>query len=72
MIYSLEEGVFIDEEGVSHKTYGISAKDFNGNICALYPDIFFNKCKAEKFFNLCNGSKLELCHLLDVIEDAFT
>lgn len=73
MIYSLAEGVFTDdEEGVTHKTYGISAKDFNGNISASYPDIFFNKCKAGIFVNLCNESKLELCHLSEVIEDALT
>ena len=72
MIYSLTKGVFTDEEGINHKTYGISAKDFNGNSFASYPDIFFNKRNAENFVNLCNGSKLELCHLLDVIEDALT
>ena len=72
MIYSLAEGVFTDEEGVTYKTYGISAKDFNGNIFVSYPDIFFDKHKAANLVNLCNGSKLELCHLSDVIEDALT
>lgn len=70
MIYSLAEGVFTDEDGINRKTYGISAKDFNGNISASYPDIFFDKRKAENLVELCNKSKLELCHLPDVIEDA--
>lgn len=72
MIYSLAEDVFTDEEGLNHKTYGISAKDFNGNICALYPDIFFDKHNAQNLVNLCNESKLELCHILDVIEDVLS
>lgn len=72
MIYSLAEGDFTDEEGVNHKTYGISAKDFNGNISASYPDIFFDKHDAENLVNLCNKNKLELCHLSDVIEDALS
>ncbi len=72
MIYSLAKGVFTDEEGVSHKTYRISAKDFNGNISASLTDIFLDKQNAESLVNLCNESKLELCHLLDVIEDALT
>ena len=72
MIYSLTEGVFTDEEGVNRKTYGILARDFNGNVFASYPDIFLNRQKAESLANLCNESKLELCHLLDVIEDALT
>ena len=72
MIYSLAEGVFTDEEGVNHKTYGISAKDFSKNISVSYPDLFFDKHKADNLVNLCNGSKLELCHLSDVIEDALT
>ena len=72
MIYSLAEDVFTDEEGVNHKTYGISAKDFNGHIFALFPDIFLDKQNAESLVNLCNESKLELCHLSDVIEDALT
>ena len=72
MIYSLAEGIFTDEEGGNHKTYGISARDFNGKVSASYPDIFFEKHKADNLVNLCNGSKLELCHLSDVIEDALT
>ena len=72
MIYSLAEGVFTDEEGVIHKTYGISARDFNGNISASFPDIFLDKQNAESLVNLCNKNKLELCHLSDVIEDALT
>ncbi len=72
MIYSLEEGFFTDEEGATHKTYGISAKDFNGHIFTLFPDIFLDKQNAENLVNLCNESKLELCHLSDVIEDALT
>lgn len=72
MIYSLAEGVFTDEEGLTHKTYGISAKDFNGHIFASFPNIFLDKQNAETLVNLCNENKLELCHLLDVIEDVLT
>ncbi|MBQ7837660.1 MAG: hypothetical protein IJ395_03460 [Clostridia bacterium] len=68
----MAEDVFTDEEGANHKTYGISAKDFNGHIFASFPDIFLNKQNAESLVNLCNESKLELCHLSDVIEDALT
>ena len=72
MIYSLAESFFIDEKGINHKTYGITAKDFNGNVSAAYPDIFFDKEQAESFVNLCNENKLGLCHLADAIEDALT
>ena len=72
MIYTLAEGFFTDEEGVNHKTYGISVRDFNGKVSTSYPDIFFDKHNAENLVNLCNESKLELCHLSEVVEDALT
>lgn len=72
MIYILAEGVFTDEEGVKHKTYGISAKDFNGYLFAAYSDIFLDKQNAENLVKLCNKSELELCHLSEVVEDALT
>lgn len=68
----MAEGVFTDEDGVEHKTYGISATDSSGNIFAEYRDVFFDKKVAENFVDLCNNSKLELCHLSDVIEDVLT
>ena len=68
----MAEGVFTDEDGVEHKTYGISATDTGGNISATYRDIFFDKEVAGNFVDLCNKNKLELCHLSDVIEDVLT
>ncbi len=72
MRYFLSEDVFTDEEGIIHRVYGISATDSNGNKSVSYPDIFFDKKEAETFVNLCNESKLPLCHLQDVIEDMLT
>ncbi len=72
MRYFLEESKLEDEEGVIHDVFGVSAKDSDGNIQASYPDLFFERQRAVDFVDLCNEVKLELCHLLDVIEDAIS
>lgn len=72
MRYFLSEDVFSDEEGARRKGYGVSAADSSGKVSASYPDIFFGKKEAEAFVNLCNESRLTLCHLSDVIEDMLT
>lgn len=69
MIYSLIEDELINEDGGLRKTYGIAATDSDGNVSAERHGIISDKPKAENLVNLCNESKLELCHLSDVIED---
>lgn len=68
-IYKLGSGYIFDEDGNAVVTYGIVAVDSEGNILKSVPDVFLDKAQAEKFIRLCNSQKLELIHLLDVIED---
>ncbi len=67
--YILRTDTVTDEDNRQHTVYGITALNENSETVDTYPDIFFDKQKAEEFVNLCNFEKLELIHLADVIED---
>ncbi len=67
--YRLRVDTIHDEYGKEYIVYGIEAVDFNGKILQSFPDIFFDKQKAEAFVNLCNESNLELIHLADAVND---
>ncbi len=71
-IYRLNETIIADEYGKKYTSFGIDAVSCSGQIYASFPDIFFNRLKAEKFVALCNECGLELIHLSDVVEDAIT
>ena len=68
--YRMRKDSIYDEDGNKYTVYGIEAVDPNGNVLVSFPDIFFDKQKAEHFVNLCNKNVLELIHLADVVEDA--
>lgn len=59
-----------DEYGRKYTVYGIESIDSKGKILQSYPDIFFDRQKAERFVNLCNENDLSLIHLADAVEDA--
>ena len=67
--YELRTDIVNDEERCSYIVYGIMAKNIRGKTLQSIPDIFFDREKAEEFVNLCNSEKLELVHLMDVIEE---
>jgi hypothetical protein len=67
--YQLKQGLVLDEEMMSHTSWGVSASS-NGVEVLCVPDIFLDRERAERFVEKCNKSKLSLIHLMDVIEDA--
>lgn len=67
--YILRCDTVTDEEKREHTVYGITALNGRGIEAATFPDIFFDKQKAEDFVELCNSEKLELIHLADAVED---
>ena len=67
--YILRTDTVTDEDNQRHTVYGITAIDSRGAEQEMFPDIFFDKKKAEDFVNICNSEELELIHLADVIED---
>lgn len=68
--YYLNERVICDESGKQYIVYGIEAVSSTWIVLQSFPDIFFSKHKAEHLVDLCNKDKLDLVHLLDVVEDA--
>lgn len=68
--YYLNERVICDESGKQYIVYGIEAVSSTGIVLQSFPDIFFSKHKVEHLVDLCNKDKLDLVHLLDVVEDA--
>ena len=68
--YRMREDTIHDEDGKKYTVYGIEAINSNGEILESYPDIFFDRQKAESFVNLCNENDVELVYLAYVVEDA--
>ncbi len=68
--YILRTDSTTDSRNQEYTIYGISAINGFKKILKTFPNIFFNKQKAEEFVKLCNEEKLELIHLQDVVEDA--
>lgn len=68
--YCLTEDTIFDDSEKEHIIYGIQALDKNGTVLLSFPDVFFNRQKANHFVNLCNKGRLSLLHLADVVEDA--
>lgn len=67
--YILRTDTVTDEDNQRYTVYGITAIDSRGAEQETFPDIFFDKQKAEEFVTLCNTEELELIHLADVIDD---
>lgn len=61
--YTLNESIITDEQGVTHKTYGITYKK------RVIPDISTNKQSIETLIKKANKTGLSPIHLDDVIED---
>lgn len=68
--YHMRKDTNFDEAGKAFDVYGIEAKDVYGFTLASVSDIFFDLEKAKAFVKSCNYEKVELVHLLDVVEDA--
>ena len=67
--YILRTDTVTDEDNTQHTVYGITALNENSETVDTYPDVFFDKKKAENFVTLCNTEKLELLHLADAVEN---
>lgn len=70
--YYLIEDTIFDESEREHIVYGIQAIDENRTVLISFPDVFFDRRKANHFVNLCNKGMLSLLHLADIVEDAIT
>lgn len=70
LTYCMRKDTVQDEDGREHTVYGIEAIADGGETLASYPDVFFNKDKAEHLIGLCNKGGLSLVHLRDIIDDA--
>lgn len=67
--YRVRKDTKQDEERRSHTVYGIEAVSAGGEVLSSYPDVFFDRQKAEYFAGLCNDEGLSLIHFLNVVED---
>lgn len=68
--YRVRKDTVNDEERMAHTVYGIEAVGSEGEILSSYPDVFFDRQKAEHFAHLCNDEGLSLIHFPNAIEDA--
>ncbi len=68
--YCMRKDTVYDEDRIAHTVYGIDAVGSEGKILSSYPDVFFDRQKAEHFVHLCNEGNLSLIHLADAVEDA--
>ena len=67
--YRICESRISDEDNEIHIVYGIEL--YCGSmLIKSYPDVFFEKEKAETLTYLCNALGLSPLHFPDVIEDA--
>lgn len=67
----VEESLWAEDVGI-YNTFGICAYEAGGKSekeVAHVSDIFLIREKAEQFVDMCNKLKLDVIHLLDVIED---
>lgn len=68
--YRVRKDTVQDEGKMAHTVYGIEAIDSEGEILSSYPDVFFDRKRAEHLAWLCNDEGLSLIHFPEVIEDA--
>ena len=68
--YQLCEESLWDESGLRHTVYGVRVVDSSGVVLAAYPDVYFEREKAEHLVQTCNQCRLEPVHLADVVADA--
>lgn len=68
--YRVRQDTMHDEERNAHTVYGIEAIGSGGEILESIPDVFFDRQRAERFSDLCNGEGLSLVHLTNAVEDA--
>lgn len=68
-IYSLSVGVLELENNDIMVTYGIVAKNSDGEKISEFSDVSINKAFTEKVIDLLNLCKVEPCHFYDVVID---
>ena len=68
--YCMRKDKVHDERQNEHTTYGIEAIDSDGETVRSFPDVFFDRQRAERFVRICNEGGLSSVHLPDVLEDA--
>ena len=68
--YCMRKDIIHDEEKKEYVVYGIEVISHKGKLLLSFPDVFFDRKKAEHFVKLCNEAGLSLIHLPCAIEDA--
>ena len=66
----MRKDIIHGEDRKEYVVYGIEAISHEGKILLSFPDVFFDRKKAEHFVELCNKACLSLIHLPCIIEDA--
>lgn len=68
--YRVRQDTIHDEESKTHTVYGIEAIGDGGEMLSSFPDVFFDRGRAERFADRCNSEGLSLIHFMNVLEDA--
>ena len=71
-VYRLRADTIYDEDMNSFIVYGIDALCVANQRLTSFPDVFFDRGKAERFIQLCNEESLSFLHITDAIEDCLS
>lgn len=67
--YSISKNVLVLDKQQIFITYGIVAKDSDGNKISEFNDVSLNKNFTENVVNLLNDCEVEPCHFFEVVLD---
>lgn len=67
--YSISKNVLVLDKQQIFVTYGIIAKDSDGNKISEFNDVSLNKSFTENVVNLLNDCEVEPCHFFEVVLD---
>lgn len=70
--YCIRKDTVKDEKRNTYTVYGVDAIGSDGEVLSSFPDVFFDRQKAEHFVSLCNENDLSLVHFPDAVEDALS
>lgn len=67
--YSISKSILVIDEQQMFVTYGIVAKDSDGNKISEFSDVSVNKSFTERVVGLLNDYEVEPCHFFEVVLD---
>ena len=67
--YSISKNVLVLDKQQIFVTYGIVAKDSDGNKISEFSDVSLNKNFTENVVSLLNDCEVEPCHFFEVVLD---